>query len=288
MTGWMIRFLPALRVNSWGGFGSQLFTAHMILRVQQLYPSRRIKVVIHTSGVTRRIPEFNFEKLGVKMIQVDDFKRAVMANQVFGSSTFSILRLKEVAKRCLWLFLIWTRFLQMGNTEQTFNSMRWWTLSFRGHYSKLKFDESALGSLHKIIFDAHYINLKHKYFLVIHYRLGDLLNLAEKEPIDPERVGKLVLYFRENFKQAIILTDSSLIDLASYLENSKELKFLNTANYNPVETLKLCISADEFVGTNSKLSIWAMAFRAHIYQKRSYLPEEIREALIGNLRTAWY
>ena len=66
--------LPALRVHSWGGFGSQLFTAYIILKVQNRYPGRRIKVVVHTSGVTRRFSEFNFEQLGTKVIQVEDYR----------------------------------------------------------------------------------------------------------------------------------------------------------------------------------------------------------------------
>ena len=70
----ILRFLPALRVNSWGGFGSQLFTAYVVLKLQKQFPNRRIKVLSHTSGVTRRISEFDFETLVVKMIQVEDYK----------------------------------------------------------------------------------------------------------------------------------------------------------------------------------------------------------------------
>ena len=66
--------LPVLKIHSWGGFGSQLFTAYVILKVQKRYPGRRIKVIVHTSGVTRRVSEFEFAKLGAKVVQVEDFE----------------------------------------------------------------------------------------------------------------------------------------------------------------------------------------------------------------------
>ena len=70
----ILRFLPALRVHSWGGFGSQLFTAYVVLKLQKQFTNRRIKVVVHTSGVTRRVSEFDFETLGVEMIQVETIR----------------------------------------------------------------------------------------------------------------------------------------------------------------------------------------------------------------------
>ena len=38
--------LPEIRVHTWGGFGSQLFTAHLILRLKYRFPGRNIKVII--------------------------------------------------------------------------------------------------------------------------------------------------------------------------------------------------------------------------------------------------
>ncbi len=68
-------FLPALRVHTWGGFGSQLFTAYLILKLQRDIPQRSIVAVNHTSGVSRRTTEFDFDSLGVASRQIEDFKR---------------------------------------------------------------------------------------------------------------------------------------------------------------------------------------------------------------------
>ena len=95
MIGWLAYILPALRVHSWGGFGSQLFAAHAILRIQKLFPYRRIKVIIHSSGVTKRTKEVDFSLIGINAFQKEDFEQLKLQVDLI------LLRINEHARGLL-------------------------------------------------------------------------------------------------------------------------------------------------------------------------------------------
>ena len=148
----ILRFLPALRVHSWGGFGSQLFTAYVVLKLQKQFPNRRIKVVIHTSGVTRRISEFDFETLGVKMIQVEDYRATEAQNVKYKAHVSYSNNLPQVTKGHLYQKQSQPLHLNNQNTDLSFNLISLWTLSIRGHYTRLSLDESFVESLYYSLF----------------------------------------------------------------------------------------------------------------------------------------
>jgi len=284
----ILRFLPTLRVHSWGGFGSQLFTAYVILKIQKQFPNRRIKVVIHTSGVTRRISEFDFETLGVKMTQIEDYKAAVSQNGMHRAHSSYTYNLPQTIRRHLYQILQWLRLVQSVNTDLSFNLISLWTLSIRGHYTRLSLDKLFVERLYEVLFSKEFPLITQKSTLVVHYRLGDLLNLDEKQPISVDRVEGVLDELRVHTNHLVLLSDSNDTELAEFLKSSMILKFSKPLSYDPNRTLRLCIDAESFVGTAAKISLWAAIFRYFVYAKESFLPTELDWSRGNGLEAIWY
>jgi|LauGreDrversion4_1035100.scaffolds.fasta_scaffold01214_6 hypothetical protein len=284
----IFRFLPALRVHSWGGFGSQLFTAYLVLKLQSKFPNRRIKVVIHTSGVTRRISEFDFETLGVNIIQVEDYKATEVQNGIHKARIAYSYNLPEVIRGHLYQILQWLRLVQSANTDLSFNLISIWTLSIRGHYTRLSLDKSFVESLYDALFLKESPFITKYNALVVHYRLGDLLHLDKKQLINADRIEGVLDKLRFQTNHLILLSDSNEEELAEFLKSSMILKFGKLSNYGPNKTLRFCIDAESFVGTGAKISLWAAIFRYFIHEKESFLPTELSWSSGNGLKANWY
>jgi hypothetical protein len=284
----ILRILPTLRVHSWGGFGSQLFTAYVILKIQKQFPNRRIKVVIHTSGVTRRISEFDFETLGVRMTQIEDYKAAKSQNGMHRAHSSYTYKLSRVMRRHLYQILKWLRLVQNVNTDSSLNLISLWTLSIRGHYTRLSLEKLFVERLYEVLFSREFPLETQKNTLVLHYRLGDLLNLDEKQPINVDRVEGVLDELRVHTNHLVLLSDSNDAELAEFLKSSMFLKFSKPSSYDPIRTLRFCIDAESFVGTGAKISLWAAIFRYFVYEKESFLPTELDWSRGNGLEAIWY
>ena len=267
--------LPELRVHSWGGFGSQLFTAYVILKAKKRYPGRRLKVVIHTSGVTRRVSEFDFEKLGIKQIQVEDYKNLNIQSHSKVDSFSRHFELFKSLKKNLSKVLKWLRVIQLANSDESFNSIMPWTLALRGHYTRISLDTELIHCLFQLLFDKISFLTSKETELIIHYRLGDLLNLDEKSPIKPKRIEELLLLLTYNKSKLMVLSDSSEKQFKDFVSGNTILSSLRSETLEPLPTLWLCINSDIFIGTGTKLSLWAAIFREVIDENPSFLPVEL-------------
>ena len=98
--------LPNLRIHSWGGLGSQLFAAHIVLRLKQQYPGRRVRVIVHTSGVTKRYTELNFTRLGIKIIEIDDFLKPKLQTTLQVRRRFKYIKLLKA-------FLVFNHYIEI-------------------------------------------------------------------------------------------------------------------------------------------------------------------------------
>ena len=284
----IIKLFPPLRVHLWGGLGSQLFAAHLIIKVQERFPSRRIRVIAHTAGVSRRAIEFKFEKLGVKVVQIEDYKVRTNLRWVTENTFGNLIQIKKILSGTLLATLNWLGLMLKPDTEESFASIRFWTLSLRGHYTKLNLKQSRIQTLYKSLpFDVQSPSDQVD-SLVLHYRLGDLLELPNKHPIDVLRVEGCLDGFISTIDSAVLLSDSAIEDVALFLRNSNRLKNFELANHEPYTTLKACINSDQFLGTNAKLSLWAAIFRWFIYGKTSYLPIEFNWVANFGIQSRWY
>ena len=283
-----ISLLPALRVHSWGGFGSQLFTAYVILKVQKQYPGRRIKVIVHTSGVTRRVSEFDFTKLGAHVVQIEDFESIEMQHKTAINPLHQSLNIPKFLKKIVFRVLKALHIVQTADTNQSFDSVSLWTLALRGHYTRLSLDKELITGLYKILFDNRGFQISTKGSVIIHYRLGDLLNLVEKSPISPERVEKVLDLAGPKIESIKVLSDSSESEYRKFVMGSRVLSSLTLENFEPLPSLWLCITANLFIGTGTKLSLWAAIFRDIMHNEHSFLPNELKWAEEIGLKADWY
>jgi hypothetical protein len=271
-------------VHSWGGFGSQLFTAYVILKIQTRYPGRRVKAIIHTSGVTRRATEFRFDKLGVTAKQIEDYKSEEVKSKANRNHHNSLAAFKKYLINILQCL----RFIQNANTDSSFNSTRFWTISFRGHYTRLTLDESTVRLLYYVLFPVKSEMLKRNDNFVIHYRLGDLLDLSGKTPVSIERIESICNESITHLVTPILMSDSNKEELTNFLARSNFLKSFELLNANPIATLETCVMAHSFLGTGAKISLWAAIFRYFLFGKESFLPEELIWAQQNGVKAVWY
>ena len=281
-------FFPALRIHTWGGFGSQIFTAYLILKLKQQFPGRRILAINHTSGVSRRVTELNFSVLGVRVKQIEDFQQEVIPRK----------ELKGRRKRCNSVIICVrsiiiktlqvTSLIEESNDETSYNRIRPWTLALRGHYTKLNLEMELVLKLHKLLFNSDGVCALENSPIVLHYRLGDLMNLSQKSPIKPERLDKIVLPFLSSGQSITVLTDSTNEEFKGFVSNSESLKNCNSKSLDPINTLQSCIKAKVFIGTGAKISLWAAIFRYYCDKKLSYLPLEVNWLDKGSFCSIWY
>jgi hypothetical protein len=133
----------------------------------------------------------------------------------------------------------------------------------RGHYSKRLISDNFLSDcIQKFTnYNFHFSSQT----LVIHYRLGDLINLANKSIIDPNYViGKIrKIVETDKLEQILVYSDtiSEAKKLLSPIENlSNFIRFSDESTFTVVQN---AISANHFIGTNSKVSIWISKFRKY-------------------------
>lgn len=280
--------LPEIRVHTWGGFGSQLFTAHLILRLKYRFPGRNIKVIIHTSGVTRRSGEFDFKRLGVRQVEIDDFSAHKRRTINSPSSIFSIRRIKRNLLVSLRYLLLRFHFLETANNEIAFRKIRFWTISLRGHYTKVILDRHSINELFEVLFDGAKTYILQQQDIVVHYRLGDLLTLDDKSPISSDRVDGILVATRVTPSSVLVLTDSRTNEYKNYVKETRILDLLEPGSFNPLITLSACVQAKTFIGTNAKLSLWAAIFRSFVLSRNSYLPNELKSMNSSELLIDWY
>ncbi len=277
---------PAIRVHSWGGFGSQLFTAHFVLRLKERYPGRKIKVFVHTSGLTQRYTEFDFKAIGVELSEVNDF-----VNNYVPKSKLEDVRISKILKHKAIKFTKATlqnlHIVEECSNETDFNLAKPWTLDFRGHYTRLQLHPKLVTQLFEILFH-HKESLELKSDLILlHYRLGDLLSLDEKSPINPSRIEALLSKLEINLDLLNVLTDSSLQEYKEFVSSSTILSSIVAENLNPIDSMLLCARSEVFIGTSSKVSVWVAIFREIILKMQSYLPIElnwVKEAGLKEIR----
>lgn len=282
------KVIPALTVHSWGGFGSQLFTALVVIRLKKRFPRRRIRVILHTAGITRRENEFDFHKLGIHFSQVDDFPTVDKQDAKQTSASLKCFKLKTFLKTSIVNTLDYLHIVKRANNDISLDLIKVWTISLRGHYTQLTFDKDSIISLFEILFIEKLYPDAFPYSLAIHYRLGDLLKVKRHSLISPKRIEGLLSKLNLGEVNGIILSDSPRDELFDYISGSNELAGFTLASLDHITTLAICIGAKTFIGTGAKLSVWCAIFRHFILGKESFLPEELKWMSDSGLNSNWY
>jgi hypothetical protein len=222
------------------------------------------------------------------VVQIEDFENKETQRKTAINPLHQSLNTPKFLKKIVFRVLKALHIVQTADTNQSFDSVSLWTLALRGHYTRLSLDKELITSLYKILFDNRGFQISTNGSAVIHYRLGDLLNLAEKSPISPERVEKVLDLAGPKVESIKVLSDSSESEYRNFVTGSRVLSSLTVENLEPLPSLWLCITSNVFIGTGTKLSLWAAIFRDIMNNECSFLPNELKWAEEIGLKADWY
>jgi hypothetical protein len=242
-----------VEVHCWGGLGSQLFALALIYDLQLRFPRRSFVLVLHSSGVTRRAQEISSLPFAPAYEFQDDFKLVDTLTQF--SSKRSIFR------RFIKELLLRIGFLAEANDDSGYAHVKPWVRQIRGHYSRRLISLDFIRLLDSHLQARYGLAFKSPSAISVHYRLGDLLHLSEKSPIEPERLAKEIYRAQTIYPGTTILYSDSAQEakvlLGSFGVNALEIP----SSSSPFEVLNFAKSSEFFIGTSSKISYWVVLLR---------------------------
>ena len=228
-----------------------------------------MKIVLHTGGVTRRIPEvaelfpeyeYQFE---------EDFQQTKKVATETKASESSILR--TTLKR----ILSGVGFLAQCNDDRATKRLRPWVLSIRGHYSYRTINSAFMYRLAdrcESVNESKITNLSKS--CIVHYRLGDLLVINEKNPISAKLVVSEYIKVQKEIKiEELIVFSDSPSEARSRFSHLLSGEFLVLDSRTSL-VIANATRAKYFIGTSSKVSFWIAGLRDVVYQSPSSLPLE--------------
>lgn len=265
------KFFP-LEVHCWGGLGSQLFAWAVIEELLMSNYSDRLKLVLHTSGVTERSSEIDFLSSYVQIEQIHDFKLKHSGN-VVQPSMLQLLLVKFVSK---FKFVIKT---------DDIGAIFPWTFQLRGHYSRRPIPTSVILAMMNRFSDLEVIDIPEEVSdrTAVHYRLGDLLTLDDKSFVDPATVSEALRICRPEDK-IDLFSDSPTIAIQKLFGVSDGMNF-EVKGGSSWETLNMLLGYRNLVITNSKLGIWALIFRSLRSDLTTLYPAQISKQVQINLNS---
>jgi hypothetical protein len=267
-----------LTIHIWGGLGSQLYALGLLIDLKEKFPNRQYRCIFHTGGVTERLPEIVNLLDGLASFSViHDFKgpKKYDSQTKYPQDRFQC-RIQSVRKLGIKFLLATGLVSDCNERTRVFP----WTVSIRGHYRTRTLTHHSLQVIASLIKERIKIDdFRHQ--LVIHYRLGDLIGL--KDTISPSRLalGVKGKYADDEKIKYWVYSDSP--DLAREL-----LSPLLSIEQCPVKdiwsTLNECIASQIFVGTNSKISYWAIYLRLTTNPDSiCMIPSELEDDLLHSL-----
>lgn len=266
-----------LRIHTWGGLGSQLFAVALLKDIHKTSPKRKVTILLHTGGVTRRIPEVVDLFPEISFHYIDDFSSSE------GGINPGIRNLRANLSPILKTVLSFLKLTLSCDDDASFRKIRIWTRSIRGHYSyrtiKPEFLEMLNDRLEKISEDIW----SNEGVCSIHYRLGDLLHLENKGPLAPKAVlGELDRLSKlSNFSEVEIFSDSPSRALELF-NQSGQLR-MSAPDVGTISVFARAIQAESFLGTSSKVSFWIAGIRSVVFGKKSSMPSRNKKEIAGIL-----
>jgi len=274
----VIRYLsPHIKIHVWGGFGSQLFALVMAWRISSKFKYRRVRLVFHSSGVTERIRELPSEWLqNVPFTEVRDFKKTSPS----GKLSQSKIAVNADKSRFVGI-LLFLGVVARSNSEKEFNQLKCWVLDVRGHYTDLRVNDIELSKLRTLIG----LDSEEKGIICssVHYRLGDLIHLESKSYINPIRIHNTL---KNHFTETLpihIFSDSNSKEVAKIIHSLLDEEKASCFTLSPIETIRSCFHSREFLGTNSKISLWITIFRLSVDSGLTAIPYELQNHLNAQL-----
>jgi hypothetical protein len=255
----LFRCIP-IRVHCWGGLGSQLYALSLAHDLQIKFPKRKIKLLLHTGGVTNRVSELGFiRNIDFKTIQVNDFQ---IQDIEYKNQTKSI---KIIFKRTVVRFLYFFKFIVSANSNTDFDKVYPWTISTRGHYFNRKISTDFYKYLLGHIKLEENPIIGAQFEIAIHYRMGDLLTLTEKSTSPANKIIDTISQVKKNHNNVKInvYSDSPKIAKETLLSAGLRDEFV-VRDRSTIDVIRACVYANYFIGTGSKVSLWIVNIRRYM------------------------
>ena len=271
----------------WGGLGSQLFGVALASDVLKKYPRRRLVLILHSSGVTRRGPEICDIFPEFEYVVMDDFSSRQRHDSDNLNQTFTI---NTVSRKLLRKLALIFGILSEENIIHP-RSLRKWTLSVRGHYSHRKIEGDFLELL-QMRLENFASETHHDYGqdVAIHYRLGDLLELSNKNSVAPDRILNVISQLTG--EGDISIFSDSPEKAVSLLGEGIHKHKLHLERLSTSATIWAALQVTTFIGTSSKISYWIILLRQAANRDLvNYLPmgdKEIIERITPTISTIKY
>jgi len=243
-----------LKIHCWGGLGSQLLALNYYLRIQEIFPGKRIILVLHTGGATARRSEIDFLSSKINILKVDDYRAGSNSKQLHtngSKSIFSFIKMNVKFLANCFRFVI--------TDDSKVFKVRSWTYSIRCTYTSnvlRKQDTIHLAGILGIDSDNSEQN-----FLGVHYRMGDLPTIKPSALVPLNSISTVIyelIKVGAVFDKVKIFSDS-IVD-NSNLQLPKEIDS-EWISVDTLQTIRELSKAKYFVGTSSKVSLWVAIFR---------------------------
>ena len=258
-----------LKIHCWGGLGSQLLALNYYLRVQELYPRKRIILVLHTGGITARNSEIDFLSNKINLLKVDDYRAGSNDKQSHTTDSNSIFNFVKASIKPLA-----NNFRFVITDDKKVLKVKFWTFSVRCTYT------SNILRIQDIVHMADILgitsNSAEQNFTGVHYRMGDLPTLKPSALVPLDSISKII----NDLNKAGAVIDKVWIYSDSIVENSNlQLPKEIDSEWKSVDTLQTISElskAQYFIGTSSKVSLWVAIFRWALNTAGDvYLPSSI-------------
>jgi hypothetical protein len=276
--------LPPLQIHCWGGLGSQLFAWALNEDYSSRFLGRRIILILHNSGVTKRESELDFLFPAQFIRHVSDFDPD--ENSLINRS--EVLKSGRNLRKILRSLFIKLGVLAECDSDDQFKSLKVWVIQIRGHYSYRSISNETVSLMNDRALSRgiKLVSIENSTLdkIGIHYRLGDLVDLHSKNPIDSRRIIDIVRNLESFYDIHEIEIYSDTV--------SEALKRISTGStiignsVDPWVTLHSLQSHLVFVATISKISFWIVRLRLYgntnaknaipnemEYQMKSMVPE---------------
>lgn len=255
-------FFRTIRIHCWGGLGSQLYAWALLEDIMRDFPLRKVNLILHNSGVTKRESSINFLAQELSLSVIDDFKGST---KVASALQRTRQRLSPNVRVVVNSILRSMGFLANANSDSEYRKIRSWTIDVRGHYSYRQISSETLTLMEMRAkrcgqkwFSDGFVQSNNPQVFRVHVRLGDLLTLKNKGPLRFEKIYSAIdRYNTPASASRIIYVASDSPELA--VDNfSKQYPFDKVIPVveHPWETITVLSSSGTFIGTNSKISVW--------------------------------
>jgi len=243
----MLNKIP-LKIHCWGGLGSQLYAWALFEDLIKNMPSKKFVLVFHTSGVTERVNNLGFLRQKIDIREVRNFKENVNLVNATSSVQFnSLANIKSIILQLIKVISLKLRFLESANSELEKRRIRFWTLQLRGHYSNTGIKAETLLLMEKrarecgqswLVSEISKVGNYVDSLTGSHIRLGDLITLESKTPLDIPRVTNQLFSYVGDDVCEILLASDTLEIAKSIISNILPKCKIEEIDCDPWSTIK--------------------------------------------------